>query len=82
LCFDELVRRGNLEAVAGPALKVYTVDKHGFYGKVIRCEAMKEMATRTSAVPSEIPKAPSRYGGFRGLSPGNSSNSTGPEGGP
>jgi hypothetical protein len=52
LCFDELVRRGNLWAVVGPALKVYTVDEYGFYGKKIRCEAMKELATRTG--PSAV----------------------------
>ena len=47
LCFAELVRRGELWAVASIPLKVYTLDEDGFYGKVIRCEAMAELAGRT-----------------------------------
>ncbi len=47
LCFAELARRGELGAVASSALKVYTLDKDGFYGKVIRFEAMAELAGRT-----------------------------------
>jgi len=47
LCFNELIRRDQLGSIAGPALKVYTLDEDGFYGKTIRCEAMKELATRT-----------------------------------
>ena len=47
LCFAELGRRGELWAIASAALKVYTLDKDGFYGKIIRCEAMAELAGRT-----------------------------------
>jgi hypothetical protein len=47
LCFAELVRRGELWAVASSVLKIYTLDKDGFYGKVIRFEAMAELAGRT-----------------------------------
>ncbi len=47
LCFTELGRRGELWAIASTALKVYTLDEDGFYGKVIRCEAMAELAGRT-----------------------------------
>jgi hypothetical protein len=47
LCFTELVRRGELWAIASGALMVYTLDENGFYGKVIRCEAMAELAGRT-----------------------------------
>jgi len=47
LCFAELARRGELWAVASSALKVYTLDENGFYGKVIRFEAMAELAGRT-----------------------------------
>ena len=47
LCFAELVRRGDLWAVASVPLKVYTLDDGGFYGKDIRCEAMAELAGRT-----------------------------------
>lgn len=47
LCFAELGRRGELWAIASTALKVYTLDEDGFYGKVIRCEAMAELAGRT-----------------------------------
>jgi len=56
LCFNELVRRNELSAVAGAALTVYTVDENGFYGKTIRCEAMKELASRT--VSSANPENP------------------------
>ena len=47
LCFAELTRRGELWAIASTALKVYTLDEDGFYGKIIRCEAMAELAGRT-----------------------------------
>lgn len=47
LCFTELGRRGELWAIASTALKVYTLDEGGFYGKIIRCEAMAELAGRT-----------------------------------
>jgi hypothetical protein len=47
LCFAELARRGELWALASSALKVYTLDENGFYGKIIRCEAMAELAGRT-----------------------------------
>jgi len=48
MCFAELVRRNELWAVASDALKVYTLDADGFYGKSIQCEAMRELSTRTS----------------------------------
>jgi hypothetical protein len=65
LCFVELIRRGELWALASNALKVYTLDKDGFYGKVIRCEAMAELAGRTrpgegAAEDSETTNEPSR----------------------
>jgi hypothetical protein len=47
LCFTELSRRGELWAIASIALKIYTLDEDGFYGKVIRCEAMAQLAGRT-----------------------------------
>ncbi len=47
LCFTELGRRGELWAIASAALKGYTLDADGFYGKIIRCEAMAELAGRT-----------------------------------
>ena len=65
LCFAELVRRGELWAVASIHLKVYTLDEDGFYGKVIRCEAMAELAGRTrpgegAAEDSETTNEPGR----------------------
>ena len=39
LCFTELKRRGELWAIASTALKVYTLDEDGFYGKIIRRSA-------------------------------------------
>jgi hypothetical protein len=47
LCFTELGRRGELWSIASTALKIYTLDEDGFYGKVIRFEAMAELAGRT-----------------------------------
>ena len=46
LCFTELARRGELHTLADAALKVYTLDADGFYGKIIRREAMAELASR------------------------------------
>ncbi len=51
LCFAELARRGELWAIVSNALKTYTLDGDGFYGKVIRCEAMAELAGRTPKSP-------------------------------
>jgi hypothetical protein len=48
LCFAELMRRRELAAISSEALKVYTLDKAGFYGKIIRRQAMEELFQRTS----------------------------------
>lgn len=48
LCFAELIRRGGLSSLTSDALKVYILDEGRFYGKVIRSEAMAELAGRTS----------------------------------
>jgi hypothetical protein len=58
LCFTELKRRGELWAIASIALKVYTLDEDGFYGKIIRCEAMAELAGRTTDKPQNTAEAP------------------------
>ena len=58
LCFTELGRRGELWAIASTALKVYTLDEDGFYGKIIRCEAMAELAGRTTDKPQNTAEAP------------------------
>ena len=58
LCFTELGRRGELWAIASPALKVYTLDEDGFYGKIIRCEAMAELAGRTADKPQNTTETP------------------------
>ena len=67
LCFTELGRRGELWAIASTALKVYTLDEDGFYGKIIRCEAMAELAGRTrpgedAVEDSETTNEPGRTG--------------------
>lgn len=54
LCFNELNRRGELWSLASTALKIYTLDEDGFYGKVIRREAMVELAGRTTEKPQNI----------------------------
>jgi hypothetical protein len=48
LCFTELVRRGQLEALSSDTLKAYTLDKEGAFNKSIRFQAMKELAARTA----------------------------------
>jgi hypothetical protein len=58
LCFTELGRRGELWAIASTALKVYTLDEDGFYGKIIRCEAMAELAGRTTDKPQNAAETP------------------------
>jgi hypothetical protein len=58
LCFTELGRRGELWAIASVALKIYTLDEDGFYGKIIRCEAMAELAGRTSDKPRDSAETP------------------------
>jgi len=65
LCFTELTRRKELWSIASAALKVYTLDEDGFYGKVIRCEAMAELAGRTV-------KESSKAGEIFGISPSGS----------
>jgi len=47
LNFNELLRRGQLEAIDSSALKVYAINKSNLYNKDIQCEAMKELAGRT-----------------------------------
>jgi hypothetical protein len=80
LCFAELARRGELSEVAGTALKVYTLDKDGFYGKVIRFEAMAELAERTRpdegvAENPETTNEPGRGRSRIGKSPHNAADS-------
>jgi len=48
LCFVELVRRGELWAVASDALKTYTLNAEGAFNKSIRYQAMRELAKRTT----------------------------------
>jgi len=46
--FNELVRRIRLTAVNSQVLKAYAIDKNKQYDKVIQCEALQELARRTS----------------------------------
>jgi hypothetical protein len=48
IAFNEVIRRDSRHEVASSALKVYAVDGDKFYGKDIQCEAMQELAQRTS----------------------------------
>jgi hypothetical protein len=48
LCFNELVRTGQRTEIDSKALKVYVIDGEGLYGKEIQCQAMQELAERTS----------------------------------
>ncbi len=47
MCFTEMKRRNELEAVSSEALKAYTVDEAGHYGKTIHRQAMEELFRRT-----------------------------------
>jgi len=47
LDFNELLRREQQDKIDSNALTVYAVDQGDLYGKVIQCEAMKELTKRT-----------------------------------
>jgi hypothetical protein len=47
LNFNELLRREQLDTIDSTALKVYAKNEDKLYGKVIQCEAMKELTKRT-----------------------------------
>ena len=47
LTFDELLRREQQNQIDSVALTVYSVNEGNLYGKVIQCEAMKELTRRT-----------------------------------
>jgi len=46
LSFSEVIRRGQQEHIDSGALKVYSVNGDGLYGKDIQCAAMEEMTSR------------------------------------
>lgn len=48
LCFNELIRTGQRSEIDSKALKIYVMDADGLYGKEIQCQAMQELAERTS----------------------------------
>ncbi len=48
LNFNELIRTEQLHAVDSNVLKVYALNEDGLYDKHIQCEAIKELAARTS----------------------------------
>jgi hypothetical protein len=48
LSFKELLRRGELKAADSNTLKDYALNEDNIYGKDIQCEAIKELAKRTS----------------------------------
>lgn len=48
LNFNELIRTEQLQAVDSNVLKVYALNEDSFYDKHIQCEAIKELAARTS----------------------------------
>jgi len=68
MCFDELVRRGELWSVASVALKVYVLDNDGLFSKSIHCEAMKELAGRTGKTPDPKDAEITVYGAGLGQS--------------
>ncbi len=48
LVFNELLRRESTNEIDSKALTVYATDENKLYGKVIQCEAIKELTRRTS----------------------------------
>ena len=48
LNFNELFRREQLNEIDSGALKVYAKDESHLYGKDIQCQAMRELAIRTT----------------------------------
>jgi len=48
LNFNELIRTDQLQAVDSNVLKVYALNADGHYDKHIQCEAVKELAARTT----------------------------------
>jgi len=48
IAFNEVLRRDSRHEIASSALKVYAMDEDKFYGKDIQCQAMQELAARTS----------------------------------
>jgi hypothetical protein len=47
LGFNEVLRREQQNQIDSVALTVYSVNEGNLYGKVIQCEAMKELTRRT-----------------------------------
>ena len=47
MCFAEMMRRNEFEALSSEALKAYTIDEAGLYGKAIQRQAMEELFSRT-----------------------------------
>jgi hypothetical protein len=48
LNFKELIRTEQLHSMDSNALKAYALNVDGFYDKHMQCEAMKELAARTT----------------------------------
>ncbi len=48
LGFNEVLRRNQQNEIDSGSLSVYAIDEKNLYGKDIQCEAMKELANRTS----------------------------------
>ena len=46
LAFNELLRREKQDQIDSTTLTIYSVNRGDLYGKVIQCEAMKELAGR------------------------------------
>jgi hypothetical protein len=49
IAFSELARREKLNSVEGKVLKVYAKNLENFFGKLIQCRAITELASRTKA---------------------------------
>jgi hypothetical protein len=58
MCFNELVRRGDLWAVSSQAVRVYILDEGGLFGKSIQCQALAELADRTQKGIRQSPQSP------------------------
>ena len=50
MCFKEIIRRKCLNAIDSRPLRYYALNSNSSHGKLIQCEAMKELTNRTKNI--------------------------------
>ena len=61
LNFNEILRREKLNQIRSKTLTVYAINQGNFYGKDIQCEAMKQLAQRTTHTDSHQAPQPAVF---------------------